>query len=45
MFLNIHFLHSHMDCFPENLATVSDEKGERFSRENATMAKEHGALQ
>ncbi|GBN13447.1 hypothetical protein AVEN_116187-1 [Araneus ventricosus] len=30
MSLKIHFLHSHLEFFPENLRSVSDENGERF---------------
>ena len=30
MSLKIHFLHSHLNFFPPNLGTVSDEPGERF---------------
>ena len=30
MSLKIHFLHSHLDFFPENLNSVSDEQGETF---------------
>jgi hypothetical protein len=30
MSLKVHFLNSHLDCFPENLGAVSDEQGERF---------------
>ncbi|GBM80078.1 hypothetical protein AVEN_21795-1 [Araneus ventricosus] len=30
MILKVHFLHSHVDCFPENLGTYSEEQGERF---------------
>ena len=30
MSLKIHFLHSHLNFFPPNLGTVSDEHGERF---------------
>ncbi|UYV74013.1 hypothetical protein LAZ67_11001828 [Cordylochernes scorpioides] len=30
MSLKIHFLHSHLDLFPDNLGAVSDEHGERF---------------
>jgi len=33
MSLKIHFLHSHLDFFPENLGSVSDEHGERFHQE------------
>lgn len=29
MSLKIHFLHSHLDFFPQNLGAVSDEQGER----------------
>jgi hypothetical protein len=30
MSLKIHFLHSHLDFFPENLGSTSDEQGEQF---------------
>ncbi|KAI6648439.1 Receptor-type tyrosine-protein phosphatase epsilon-like [Oopsacas minuta] len=30
MLLKLHFLHSHLDSFPENLGAVSDEQDERF---------------
>jgi len=30
MSLNIHFLHSHLNFFPEDCGAVSDEHGERF---------------
>ena len=30
MSIKVHFLHSHLDRFPENLGDVSDEQGERF---------------
>ena len=30
MSLKIHFLHSHLDFFLDNLGSVSDEQGERF---------------
>lgn len=33
MSLKIHFLHSHVDYFNENLGAVSDEHGERFHQE------------
>jgi hypothetical protein len=26
----VHFLHSHLNYFPQNLGIVSDEQGERF---------------
>ena len=37
MSLKIHFLHSHLDFFPENLGAVSDEQGERFHQDIRTM--------
>ena len=37
MSLKIHFLHSHIDFFPENLGSVSDEHGERFHQDIAVM--------
>ncbi|GFX18545.1 uncharacterized protein TNCV_3371181 [Trichonephila clavipes] len=33
MSVKVHFLHSHLDYFPENLGTVSDEQGERFHQD------------
>ena len=30
MSLKLHFLHLHLEFFPENLGAVSDEHGERF---------------
>lgn len=33
MSIKIHFLHSHLDFFPENLGKLSDEQGERFHQE------------
>lgn len=33
MSLKVHFLHSHLPFFPENLADVSDEHGERFHQD------------
>lgn len=33
MSLKIHFLHSHLDFFPENLGGMSDEHGERFHQD------------
>lgn len=37
MSLKIHFFHSHLDFFPTNLGAVSDEQGERFHQDIATM--------
>lgn len=33
MILKIHFLHSHLDFFPEDLGAVSDEHGKRFHQD------------
>jgi hypothetical protein len=35
----IHFLESHLDSFPENSGTVSDEYGERFYKDISNMKK------
>ncbi|KAI6658163.1 Receptor-type tyrosine-protein phosphatase epsilon-like [Oopsacas minuta] len=37
MSLKLHFLHSHLDFFPENLSAVSDEQGERFHQDILRM--------
>lgn len=37
MSLKIHLLHSHLDFFPSNVGNVSDEHGERFHQDIATM--------
>lgn len=41
MSLKIHFLHSHLDFFPENLGAVSDEHGERFHQDISTLEKRY----
>jgi hypothetical protein len=33
--------HSHLDFFPDNCGIVSDEHGERFHQEIATMEKRY----
>lgn len=33
MSLKIHFLLSHLNFFPENLGSMSDEQGERFHQD------------
>ena len=30
--MEIHFLHSHLDCFPEKLENVNDEEGQRLTK-------------
>ncbi|KAI6656209.1 hypothetical protein LOD99_1542 [Oopsacas minuta] len=37
MSVKVHFLHSHIDYFPENLGAVSEEQGERFHQDIKTM--------
>ncbi|KAL4720940.1 hypothetical protein ACJJTC_015404 [Scirpophaga incertulas] len=37
MSLKIHFLHSHIHFFPENLGAISDEQGETFHQDIATI--------
>jgi hypothetical protein len=37
MSVKIHFMSSHLDFFPENCGSVSDEHGERFHQDIATM--------
>jgi len=41
MSLNIHFLHSHLDFFPENCGAVSDEHGECFHQDISSMEKRY----
>ena len=37
----IHFLHSHLDFFPENCGAVSDEHAERFDQHISSMEKSY----
>ena len=37
MSLKLHFLHSHLEFFPDNLDAVSDEHGERFHQDIAVV--------
>ncbi|GBM50659.1 hypothetical protein AVEN_86347-1 [Araneus ventricosus] len=39
--LKIHFLDSHLDCFLENLGTVSEEQGERFHQDIKEMERRY----
>ncbi|UYV81439.1 K02A2.6-like [Cordylochernes scorpioides] len=41
MSLKIHFLHSHLDFFPDNLGAVSDEHGERFHQAISSIEKRY----
>jgi len=36
-----HFLSSHLDFFPENCGSVSDEHGEHFHQDNAAVEGRH----
>ena len=37
MSIKLHYLDSHLDRFPRNLGAMSDEQGERFHQDIATM--------
>lgn len=37
MSIKVHYLHSHLDRFPENLGDMSEEQGERFHQDIKTM--------
>ncbi|UYV72024.1 hypothetical protein LAZ67_9001576 [Cordylochernes scorpioides] len=41
MSLKIHYLHSHLDFYPDNLGAVSDEHGERFHQAISSMEKRY----
>ena len=41
MSLNIHFLHSHLDFFPDICGAVSDEHGERYHQDISSMEKRY----
>ena len=41
MSVKIHFLHSHLDFFPENLGAVSEEQGERFHQDVKNMERKY----
>lgn len=41
MSVKLHYLHSHLDYFPENLGHLSDEQGERFHQEIRTMEERY----
>jgi len=41
MSIKVHFLHSHLDRFPENCGDVSDEQGERFHQEIKLMEERY----
>lgn len=37
--LKMHFLHSHLDCFPPNLGDVSDKHGARFHQDGKLISQ------
>jgi hypothetical protein len=37
MSVKVHYLHSNLDRFPENLGDLSEEQGERFHQDIKTM--------
>ncbi|GFX31140.1 uncharacterized protein TNCV_2026431 [Trichonephila clavipes] len=39
--VKVHFLHSHLDYFPENLGAVSEEQGERFHQDIKEMERRY----
>lgn len=41
MSIKLHFLHSHLPNFPENLGDVSDEQGERFHQDLKVMEERY----
>ena len=41
MSIKVHFLHSHLDYFPENLGAFSEEQGERFHQDIKVMEKRY----
>ena len=41
MSIKLHYLHSHLDWFPENLGAMSDEQGEHFHQDIATMEERY----
>ena len=41
MSVKVHFLHSHVDYFADNLGAVSKEKRERFHQDIKTMEKRY----
>ena len=41
MSLKVHFLHSHMSYFPENLGAFSEEQGEHFHQDVKEMERRY----
>ncbi|UYV70821.1 hypothetical protein LAZ67_8000735 [Cordylochernes scorpioides] len=41
MIIKVHYLHSHLDKFPDNLGAYSDEQGERFHQDMKVMEERY----
>ena len=41
MSLKVHFLHAHLDCFPQNLGDMIEEHGERFHQDIKSMETQY----
>ena len=41
MSIKMHFLHSHLDYFPENCGDYSEEQGKRFDQDISCMEERH----
>ena len=41
MSYKVHFLHSHLDYFPDNLGNYSEEQGERFHQDIKEMERRY----
>ena len=41
MNIKVHFLHSHLDLFPDNLGALRDEQGERFHQDISEMEERY----
>ena len=41
MSVKVHFLHSHLNYFPDNLGSMSEEQGERFHQDIKTMERRY----
>ena len=41
MSIKLHYLHSHLSDFPENLGDVSEEQGERFHQDIKVMEERY----
>lgn len=41
MSVKVHYLHSHLDSFPENLGDLDEEQGERFHQDIKIMEERY----